>query len=116
MGSAVTFERPEAGTLLPQTTSGDASCARSHARYGRFRAAHRPVDGHRVERARHPGNVREPLLPLTTRRLDARRIVDADRAGEVGVEFLFVSQGVSLEGLPRRDEIAAALHAIAQAV
>ena len=55
---------------------------------------------------------REPRGPVKSRIVDDRRIVDSDADGETGVELLFVSEGISLEGLPRRDDIAAALNAI----
>jgi uncharacterized protein YuzE len=45
-----------------------------------------------------------------TRRLDRRRFVDETADGTVlGVEILAVSEGADLTGLPRADEIAAAL-------
>ena len=52
---------------------------------------------------------------LVTRRLDESRMVDTDDLGDRGVELLFVSRGVCLDGLPRREEIAAALSAISHA-
>ena len=55
---------------------------------------------------------REGAGRLSTRRLDDRRMIDTDEDGDVGVELLFVSQGIDLDGLPRGDEIAAALNAI----
>jgi uncharacterized protein YuzE len=42
-----------------------------------------------------------------TTRLDARRLVDYDAAGElVGIEFLALRRGVDLSGLPNREELA----------
>jgi uncharacterized protein YuzE len=51
------------------------------------------------------------------RMVDDRRNVDYDDAGQpIGVEFLCVSEGVSLDGLPRADEIARALRAFAPSI
>ena len=48
-----------------------------------------------------------------TDELDARRLVDYDASNEViGVEFLFVSKGVSLEGVPEAKQVADALAAV----
>jgi len=49
---------------------------------------------------------------VVTHAVDERRYVDRDDLGDVGVEVLFVSRGVDLSGLPRREEIAALLNAI----
>ncbi|MQC17673.1 MAG: DUF2283 domain-containing protein [Chloroflexi bacterium] len=49
---------------------------------------------------------------VVTHELDERRFVDRDDLGDVGVEILDVSLGVDLDGLPRRDAIAALLNAI----
>lgn len=47
---------------------------------------------------------------IRTREIDDRRFVDVDEGGAaVGVELLFVSRGVDLDGLPESDRIAAAL-------
>ena len=47
---------------------------------------------------------------VRTREIDDRRLVDVDESGEaVGVELLFVSRGVNLEGLPEAERIAAAM-------
>ncbi len=44
--------------------------------------------------------------PLLSRPLDARRIVDYDQDGKlVGVEFLFVSDGIRLDGAPEADRV-----------
>jgi uncharacterized protein YuzE len=44
------------------------------------------------------------------RRLDERRYLHLDADGvPVAVEFLFISQGVDFEGIPRAEEIRAAL-------
>lgn len=41
-----------------------------------------------------------------TRKVDANRLIDVDARGEiVGIEFLHVSGGVDLKGLPHRDEL-----------
>ena len=41
---------------------------------------------------------------------DWRRVVDYDEVGEaVGIELLAVSAGLDLDGLPRADEISAAI-------
>ncbi|MBI3973987.1 MAG: DUF2283 domain-containing protein [Chloroflexi bacterium] len=48
-----------------------------------------------------------------TRELDDARMIDYAADGTVvGVEFLGVSEGVLLDGVPQADEIAAALHSI----
>lgn len=48
-----------------------------------------------------------------TEEIDSRRLIDYDDAGEViGVEFLFVSKGISLEGVPEADRVAQALQAV----
>lgn len=44
---------------------------------------------------------------VKTRELDSQRITDYDDDGEiVGIEFLTVSRGVDLSGLPQADQIA----------
>ena len=49
--------------------------------------------------------------PHVAREISDRTILALDRDGEVlGVELLWVSEGVDLEGVPRADEIAAALN------
>ena len=54
--------------------------------------------------------LRESEGAVENDQLDDRRMVDYDARGEaVGVELLFVSEGVDLEGLPEADVIAAAL-------
>lgn len=59
---------------------------------------------------------REAQGQVVSHRLDRRRAVDRDELGDVGVELLFVGSGLDLTGLPRRDEIAAALQAIPRPV
>ena len=59
---------------------------------------------------------REPRGQVVSHRLDEQRLVDTDDDGEVGVELLFVSEGIRLDGLPRKDEIAATLNAIPRVV
>ena len=49
---------------------------------------------------------------VVTQEVDESRYIDRDDLGVVGIEILFVSQGVNLDGLPRRDEIAEILRAI----
>ena len=57
-----------------------------------------------------PGEARRQRL------LTDKTIVDLDAAGEpIGVELLWVSEGVNLVGAPRAAEIAAALKALAAA-
>jgi uncharacterized protein YuzE len=57
-------------------------------------------------RPRSPGDV------ARTQQIDERRLVDYDAAGQpLGVEFLFVSDGVDLEGVPHADEVRRALAA-----
>lgn len=47
-----------------------------------------------------------------TEELGDGRQVDYDASGAIlGVEFLFVSQGLNLTGVPRADEVAAAIRA-----
>lgn len=56
----------------------------------------------------------EPGGISTVRMVDERRNVDYDAANEpVGVEFLCVSDGISLDGIPHGDRIAHALQAFA---
>lgn len=40
-----------------------------------------------------------------TREIDDHRIVDEDDEGVLGIELLFVSRGVTLDGLPRAEEL-----------
>ncbi len=48
--------------------------------------------------------------PIRSKRLDEQRIIDYDGEGNVvAVEFLFVSKGIDLDGVPEADRIAAAL-------
>lgn len=54
----------------------------------------------------------EPGEVASTRQIDERRLVDYDSAGEpIGVELLYVSEGINLDGLPRAEEIRKALTA-----
>jgi len=61
----------------------------------------------------------QPIGPGDSKRqrlLDDRRIVDLGADGEpIGVEFLCVRDGLNLEGVPRAEEIARALEALAPA-
>lgn len=58
-----------------------------------------------------PGGVKK------VRMVDERRNVDYDAGEEsIGVEFLCVSEGIALEGMPRADEIARALQAFAPSI
>lgn len=58
-----------------------------------------------------PGSIKQVRL------VDDRRNVDHDAAGEpIGVEFLCVSDGVSLDGIPRAEEIARALRAFSPSI
>ena len=51
-----------------------------------------------------------PGIVKRSHRLDERRAIDYDERGEViGVELLYPSEGVDLEGLPRADDIRDAL-------
>ena len=48
-----------------------------------------------------------------THRLDSNRMIDYDDSGEVvGVEFLSVSTGIDLDGVPSAARVAQALRAI----
>ena len=48
-----------------------------------------------------------------TRDLDGRRLIDLDASGRpVGIELLYVSEGVRLDGLPGADAIRAAAGAL----
>lgn len=50
------------------------------------------------------------------RRLTRKTIVDLNEAGDpIGVELLWVSEGVDLRGAPRAEEIAAALNRLGTA-
>lgn len=52
---------------------------------------------------------------VRTRRIDEQRLLDHDERGElVGIEFLFVSRGVNLEGLPEAERIAEAMRSFPQ--
>lgn len=51
---------------------------------------------------------------ITSTRLDEQRVLDGDEAGVVGVEFLFVSRGVNLEGLPEAERIAEVMRSFPQ--
>lgn len=54
----------------------------------------------------------KPGEAVKTRQLDERRLVDYDAAGEpIGVELLYVSDGIDFDGLPRANEIREALAA-----
>ncbi len=52
---------------------------------------------------------------LRTRILDDNRFILVDDEGVVGLEFLFVSSGLDLEGVPQADEIRRALAAVVPA-
>ena len=55
----------------------------------------------------------EPRGEVLTEDFGNERYVDYDETGKVvGVEFLGVSQGISLEGLPEAERIKRALNAI----
>jgi uncharacterized protein YuzE len=57
-------------------------------------------------RERGPGDV------ARTRQMDERRLIDYGADGEpLGVEFLFVSDGIDLADVPRADEVRRALAA-----
>ncbi|HRC63429.1 MAG: DUF2283 domain-containing protein [Dehalococcoidia bacterium] len=51
---------------------------------------------------------------ITSTRIDEQRVLDRDDQGVVGVEFLFVSRGVHLEGLPDAGAIAEAIRSVPQ--
>jgi len=51
---------------------------------------------------------------IKSTRLDEQRVLDRDDTGVVGVEFLFVSRGVNLEGLPEADRIAEVMRSFPQ--
>ncbi len=51
---------------------------------------------------------------IKSTRIDEQRVLDRDDAGIVGVEFLFVSRGVNLEGLPEAEHIAEAMRSFPQ--
>jgi uncharacterized protein YuzE len=58
-----------------------------------------------------PGGVKK------VRMVDDRRNVDYDANDEpIGVEFLCVTDGISLDGIPRADQIARALQAFAPSI
>ncbi|MSQ30711.1 MAG: DUF2283 domain-containing protein [Dehalococcoidia bacterium] len=49
-----------------------------------------------------------------TEELDEFRRIDFDAAGEpIGLDLTYVSEGVNLDGLPHRDELAAAFRSLA---
>ncbi len=57
----------------------------------------------------------EPEGRVRTKRIDDRRLVDYDENGSlVGVELLFVSQGVRLEDVPEADRIRDAMQSFPQ--
>lgn len=52
-------------------------------------------------------HLREDVQVARTRNLDGARLIDYAEDGQpVGIELLDVGDGVNLDGLPRRDEIA----------
>lgn len=52
---------------------------------------------------------------MRSRRLDEQRVLDYDEHGAlVGVEFLFVSRGLRVDGLPESDRIADLLRSFPQ--
>ncbi len=51
---------------------------------------------------------------IKSTRIDEQRVLDRDDSGVVGIEFLFVSRGVDLEGLPDPDRIADAMRSFPQ--
>ncbi len=58
-----------------------------------------------------PGGVKK------VRMVDDRRNVDYDAEDKpIGVEFLCVSDGISLDGVPRADQTARALQAVAPSI
>jgi uncharacterized protein YuzE len=58
----------------------------------------------------------EPRGQVGTRVLDDLRFVDYDEDDSVvGVEFIQVSRGIKLDGVPRPDEIGRALHSLVPA-
>jgi uncharacterized protein YuzE len=62
-----------------------------------------------VLRSVEPGGVQG------TRQLDERRLVHLDQDGEpVGVEILFATEGIDLDGLPEADQIRLALLSLPQ--
>ncbi len=52
---------------------------------------------------------------LRARILDDRRFVQVDDDGIAGIEFLDVSSGIDLDGVPHADEIRRALEAVVPA-
>ena len=61
--------------------------------------------------------LRDGAGKTTGDQLDEQRIIHTDATGGVvGVELLFVSRGISLDGLPEADAIAAALRSIGKVV
>ncbi len=53
---------------------------------------------------------------ITSTRIDEQRVLDRDDDGVVGIEFLFVSRGVHVDGLPDAARIAEAIRSIPQPV
>lgn len=48
----------------------------------------------------------ESMPIASTRKLDANRLLDTNHSGDViGIEFLNISRGVDLTGLPFRDQL-----------
>ncbi len=57
--------------------------------------------------------LRERQGLVESERIDEQRIVHYDEAGQVvGIEFLFVSRGITTDGLPREDEVRALLRSM----
>jgi uncharacterized protein YuzE len=62
-------------------------------------------------------DLREAQGRVRTRRIDEQRLLDYDEQGElVGIEFLFVSRGVHLEGLPEAERVADIMRSFPQPV
>lgn len=60
-------------------------------------------------------DLREAQGRVRSRRIDEQRVLDYDERGDlVGVEFLFVSRGLSLDGLPEAQRIAEAMRSFPQ--
>jgi uncharacterized protein YuzE len=55
---------------------------------------------------------RDRTSTTRTRVLDENRFIKIDDNGIVGMEFLEVSRGIDLEGVPNADEIRKALEAV----
>jgi uncharacterized protein YuzE len=59
--------------------------------------------------------LREAVGRVRTRRIDEQRLLDYDEHGDlVGIEILFVSRGVNLEGLPEAARIAEVMRSFPQ--